>query len=312
MDSFERKDKMRAKLLKIKEGLSKGLVEREEVISLALLSLISGENIILIGPPGTAKSEIGRRMAQVIKDSSYYEYLLTKFSTPEEIFGPLSIKALKEDTFKRITQGYMPSANIAFLDEIFKANSAILNSLLTIINEKKYHNGKVKEDVSLVSLIGASNELPVGNEELEALYDRFLIRVFVGYVSEKNIDKLINIDTNNFKFDESLKLTLDEINHIQVEAQKVNIPDIIVDTLKKIRKEFKESFKEDKSETISDRRFVKIQKLLKISAYTNGRKKVNFSDLFLLKHMLWSNPENRENIAKIINNTVTNTIKDKK
>jgi len=300
---------MQQKLIKLINALSENLVERKDVIQLSLLTMLAGENLILIGPPGTAKSEIGRRMSQVIKDVDYYEYLLTKFTTPEEIFGPLSIKELKEGNFKRNTQGYLPTSNVVFLDEIFKANSAILNSLLTIINEKIFHNGKDKEKSPLVSLIGASNELPIGDDELSALYDRFLVRKFVGYVSEKNIDTLFHIQTEEFKLNENLKFTTDEIKSLQKEIQNIAIPKKIIQVIKNIRSAIKKEFKENMDESFSDRRLVKIQKLLKSSAFTNNRQEVNISDILLLKHCLWNNPENRDKVSSIINSEIKQVMK---
>jgi len=300
---------MQQKLIKLINALSENLVERKDVIQLSLLTMLAGENLILIGPPGTAKSEIGRRMSQVIKDVNYYEYLLTKFTTPEEIFGPLSIKELKEGNFKRNTQGYLPTSNVVFLDEIFKANSAILNSLLTIINEKIFHNGKDKEKSPLVSLIGASNELPIGDDELSALYDRFLVRKFVGYVSEKNINALFHIQTEEFKLNENLKFTTDEIKSLQKEIQNIAIPKKIIQVIKNIRSAIKKEFKENMDESFSDRRLVKIQKLLKSSAFTNNRQEVNISDILLLKHCLWNNPENRDKVSSIINSEIKQVMK---
>ena len=144
--------------IKIINELNKGLIEREAQFKLGLLAIVSGENILFIGPPGTAKSKIGRRLSHILKNSSYFEYLLTKFTTPEEIFGPISLKELENDKFHRNTKGYLTDSNVVFLDEIFKANSAILNSLLTILNEKIYHNGYIKENVDTQLIIGASNE----------------------------------------------------------------------------------------------------------------------------------------------------------
>lgn len=291
---------MKEKLSKLIEALNHGLVERKAEIQLSLITMLAQENLILIGPPGTAKSEISRRLSQVIKDVDYYEYLLTKFTTPEEVFGPLSIKDLKNGVFKRNTQGYIPTAGVVFLDEIFKANSAILNSLLTIINERVYHNGSQKEAVPLLSLISASNELPIGDSELEALYDRFLVRKYVDYVSDDNLDELFNISSQPFKLDEDLKLTVEEIKTIMRQAQEVTIPKPVISAIKNIRLKLKEEFKDNLDEGFSDRRLVKIQKLLKVAAYTNGRVSVGISDVMLLGHCLWNNPENREVVSKVV------------
>jgi MoxR-like ATPase len=134
--------------------------------------------VLLLGPPGTAKSELARRLHRAFDDSPYFERLLTRFSTPEELFGPLSLKALEDDRYERLTAGYLPTAGIAFLDEVFKANSAILNALLTLLNEREFDNGSSRRPVPLISVIGASNEVP-GDEALLAFYDRFLVRVAV-------------------------------------------------------------------------------------------------------------------------------------
>ncbi|MBN1970630.1 MAG: AAA family ATPase [Candidatus Delongbacteria bacterium] len=297
---------MREKLKKIIFELNKGLVEREEVVKIALLSLLSQENLILFGPPGTAKSEISRRLHKVVKDGTYFEYLLTKFTTPEEIFGPLSIKELKEDRYKRKIEGYLPDSETAFLDEIFKANSSILNSLLTIINEKKFHNGNKSEEVPLMSLIGASNELPLNDIELNALYDRFLFRMHVDYIKDENIDKLLNLSFEKFELEDKFKLTRDEMLSISNGISKIVVPNNIKTLLKEIREQFNEEFKENNHESFSDRRLVKLLKILKVSAFTNGRKEVDESDLVLLIYCLWNNPNNYGNIKNIVIDKVKN------
>lgn len=300
---------MKEKLLNLIEELNKGLIEREDTIKIALLTMLAQENLILIGPPGTAKSEISRRMAQAVKGDDYFEYLLTKFTTPEEIFGPLSIKELKEDKFKRNTDGYLPSAKIAFLDEIFKANSSILNSLLTIINEKKYHNGKEKMDVPLLSMVGASNELPVNDEDLKALYDRFLVRKVVDYISDEKISELMEISGEECKVSEHNRLTIDEMKKIREESKNIIIPDGIKSTIEEIRRKYKEEFKENSIEDISDRRLIKIVKLLKVSAHTNGRKEVDISDVILLRNCLWNDSENTDKTGKIVTDIVKKNTK---
>ena len=294
---------LREKIEKNLEILNNGLVGKEKVMKLGLLSILSGENMILVGPPGTAKSEISRRLKEILADSgseTYFEYLFTKFTTPEEIFGPLSIKQLQNDKFERNTEGYMPSSRIVFLDEIFKANSSILNTLLTILNERVFHNGLKREKTPLISLIGASNELPFENDELTALYDRFLIRVVVGYVSDDEIEELLDIKETEMEIPAEIKFTETDLNEIRNESGKVRVTSGIKRTVMQIRQDYNKIFAEDNHEIISDRKLVKMVKLLKISAYLNGRDKVDFSDLMLLTNCLWNNPENIEKVTKLV------------
>ena len=294
---------LREKIEKNLEILNNGLVGKEKVMKLGLLSILSGENMILVGPPGTAKSEISRRLREILADSgseTYFEYLFTKFTTPEEIFGPLSIKQLQNDKFERNTEGYMPSSRIVFLDEIFKANSSILNTLLTILNERVFHNGLKREKTPLISLIGASNELPFENDELTALYDRFLIRAVVGYVSDDEIEMLLDIKETDMEIPAEIKFTEYDLNEIRNESEKVRVTFGIKKTIMQIRQDYNKIFAEDNHEIISDRKLVKMVKLLKISAYLNGRNKVDFSDLMLLTNCLWNNPENIEKVTKLV------------
>ena len=294
---------LREKIEKNLEILNSGLVGKEKVMKLGLLSILSGENMILVGPPGTAKSEISRRLREILADTdseTYFEYLFTKFTTPEEIFGPLSIKQLQNDKFERNTEGYMPSSRIVFLDEIFKANSSILNTLLTILNERVFHNGLKREKTPLISLIGASNELPFENDELTALYDRFLIRAVVGYVSDDEIEELLDIKETDMEIPAEIKFTESDLNEIKNESEKVRVTSGIKRTIMQIRQEYNKIFAEDNHEIISDRKLVKMVKLLKVSAYLNGRDKVDFSDLMLLTNCLWNNPENIEKVTKLV------------
>ena len=167
------------------QQLNERVFGKEHVIALSLLSAVAGESIFLLGPPGVAKSMVARRLKLAFRRGEAFEYLMSRFSTPDEIFGPVSISKLKEgDTYERVTEGYLPSATVVFLDEIWKAGPAIQNVLLTAINEKIFRNGRLTMQLPLKGLVAASNELPAVGQGLEALWDRFLLRVMVTGVED--------------------------------------------------------------------------------------------------------------------------------
>lgn len=279
------------RLCRLRDALLAGLVERDLPVRLALIAALAGEHLLLVGPPGTAKSLIARRLHLAFSRSSYFERLLTRFTVPEELFGPLSIKGLEEDRYERLTTGYLPTASIAFLDEIFKANSAILNALLTLLNEREFDNGIRRDKTPLIAVIGASNELPE-NEELDALFDRFLLRLHVGSVSKDAFPSLIGLRGQATPdIPEALKLTEADVAVIQAEAQKVAVPDDVVALLCALRE-----WCAAESIQVSDRRWRKIVKLLQVCALTNGRGSVSIWDCWLLQHCLWSTPDEREKI----------------
>lgn len=269
--------------------ISKGLYEKEHLLALGVLCAVAGESYFLLGLPGTAKSEVSRRLKLIFKDATSFEYLMSRFSIPDEIFGPVSIKKLKDnDTYERQVEGYLPSADVVFLDEIWKAGPAIQNSLLTVLNEKTFTNGKTKVVLPMKLLVAASNEIPESGSGLEAIWDRFLLRVISESVKdESNFYKMITGSQNlTINIPEENLITEKLFSEWQDEIKNVAIPESILLYLTQLRKLF--SQKNEKDIYVSDRRWVKISKLLRTSAFLNDRKSVDWSDLILLRHCLWN------------------------
>ncbi len=284
-------DDLTDRLRCLRDGLLTGLVERDIAIRLALIAALAGEHLLLIGPPGTAKSLIARRLHLAFAESTYFERLLTRFTVPEELFGPLSIKGLEEDRYERLTDGYLPTASIAFLDEIFKANSAILNALLTLLNEREFDNGVNRDGTPLIAAIGASNELPEG-EELDALFDRFLLRLHVGPVSTGAFSSLLALrGESSPEVPEALRLTADDLAAVQSRAHAIAVPEDVVGLLCELRE-----WCVAEGIAVSDRRWRKVVKLLQVAALTNGREAVLIWDCWLLQHCLWNEPEQQERL----------------
>lgn len=279
------------KLKKIREELKQQFLERADLIDGALAALLSAHHLLIIGPPGTAKSMLADELCRRIEGANYFQWLLTRFTTPEEIFGAVSLKALEQDDYRRVTHRKLPEAHIAFLDEIFKANSSILNSILTLINERLFHNGKEIVKVPLLTLFGASNELPE-EEELTALYDRFLVRFVVGYIAE-DFRFLRMLESQ--KAAERTTLTLAELTELQNQAAAVAVPSHVYRGIADIRRELNK-----KNILASDRRYRQSLALLRAYAYLEGEKEVYEKHLFFLEHVLWRDPAEHEQVRSTI------------
>lgn len=307
------------RIRKIIAFISEGLKEKDEAVRLSLLAAIAGESIFLLGPPGTAKSMVSRRLKCAFKGAdgklvSYFEYLMNQFSTPDELFGPVSLKKLEGDVYERITGGYLPDAVVAFLDEIWKASPAIQNTLLTIINEKKFHNGShVIDPVPLKVLISASNELPAENQGLKALWDRFLLRLMVNPIEdEKTFLQLVcgkPVKSEVMPSEEMTELLLSEkeLDEWKIAIQDISVPEEVQEVLAALRSKLRELHNEKPEKSlyyISDRRWTKIVNLLRTSAFLNGRTTVDLMDCSLISYCIWNSDDLIDEMKRLVDDSI--------
>lgn len=313
--------------------MNRGIYEKETEISLSLLAALAGESIILLGPPGVAKSMVARQLKTAFRDAQSFEYLMSRFSTPDEIFGPVSIQKLKtSDTYERAMEGYLPTADVVFLDEIWKAGPAIQNTLLTVINEKIFRNGNREMHLPLKLLVAASNELPAKGEGLEALWDRFVIRIesrpikleknFRAMLLDSHADFLGPTDftdstdfsgftgglghadfADNADFSD-LKITSEEYAEWAEKICKIGVKEEVLDAISAIRKSLRAVNVDEAAERrniyVSDRRWKNIVRLLRTSAFMQDREEVDICDLLPIYHCLWQEPEERDAIRNIV------------
>ena len=318
--------------------MNRGIYEKETEISLSLLAALAGESIILLGPPGVAKSMVARQLKTAFRDAQSFEYLMSRFSTPDEIFGPVSIQKLKtSDTYERAVEGYLPTADVVFLDEIWKAGPAIQNTLLTVINEKIFRNGNREMHLPLKLLVAASNELPAKGEGLEALWDRFVIRIESRPIKlEKNFRAMLLEAPTDFlgptdftdstdssgsmgKSDSAdfsdLKITAEEYAEWAEKICKIGVKEEVLDAISAIRKSLRAVNVDEAAERrniyVSDRRWKNIVRLLRTSAFMQDREEVDICDLLPIYHCLWQEPEERDAIRNIVIRALFSPFADK-
>jgi MoxR-like ATPase len=270
----------------ILEPLKHQFVGRSEVVDLTALALVAGEHLFLYGPPGTAKSALIRAFAGKLQ-SQYFEYLLTRFTEPNELFGPIDLVKLRDGRVATVTTGMLPEAEFVFLDELFNANSAILNNLLTVLNERVYRRGAETHRLPLLSLFSASNHLPE-DETLQALFDRFLLRCRVDSLSRDQLPSLLeagwNLEKGSNPADFSATISIDDLREMSNQALKVQLQPILTrfaEVVIRVR---------DLGVMISDRRAVKILKLVAASAVICGRDEAILADFWVFRYV-WDRAE---------------------
>ena len=283
------------KLDNISNELKNMFVERENVIDNSIKALITGQTVLLIGPPGTAKSALTNELCDRINNGNYFSWLLNRTSDPSEILGPFSIKEMEKDKFLRVTTNKLPEAEIVFLDEIFKCNEPTLNILLPIINEKVFYNDGEAIDVPLVTLFAASNEFPE-EDALLALYDRMIFRMYVDYIGDvQNKLKMFKGFLNKDKEKTVTTISLVELKKLRTMLDKVEIDEsILKEYIALINALLREGI------VVSDRRQNECLKVLKANALINKRWNVDESDFKCLKDVLWNEIDDIEVIEEIL------------
>lgn len=289
------------RLQSIARTLEASFLGKSEAVRLMLIAAIAGEHMVLVGPPGTAKSALIRMFAKLI-DARYFEYLLTRFTEPNEIFGPIDIQAFRTGEYQRRMEGMLPQAEIVFLDEVFKANSAILNSLLSVLNERVYTVGNQVWKTPLISAFAASNEVP-NDEDLMAVFDRFLLRVrsenldsyhFQDLLQRGIAQEVARINGEYARMQPVLPSSaLHELQAVFAQRMR-NFPDEFLSTYKGLVFQIRAE-----GVSMSDRRAIKLLKLFAASAMLDGRPAPDAGDFFILRH-IWNNLDQAEILDGIV------------
>jgi MoxR-like ATPase len=284
---------LQSKFAATRADLASALLEREGEIDMVLTALLCGEHALLVGPPGTAKSMLSDTMASWV-NTERFSILFNRYTSPEEVFGPVSLSGLKADEYRRVIDNTLVTCGVAFLDEIFKASSAILNTTLKVLNERTFRNGKADVACPLELAIAASNEWPTESKELAALFDRFLFRKEVQPVQqESNIQRLMyDIDLTPKL---TTTLTMDELSKAREEARKLTISEAAKDAMRDIRKEV-----ETQGVRVGDRRRRKSVPAIQAFAWLNGDSEVTTDSLEILKDIWWVEPTEQPKVVSDI------------
>jgi MoxR-like ATPase len=272
-------------------------IDKDEIIDLLGVALVAGENLFLLGPPGTAKSAVVQELARRI-EGHVFDYLLTRFTEPNELFGPFDIRRLREGELLTNTEGMLPEADLVFLDELLNANSAILNSLLMVLNERMFRRGRETRKLPLLMVVGASNRLPE-DEALAALFDRFLLRVRCDNVAT---EQLQNVLVAGWQLESRSDLpaagmNVDEIAELQRLLRQVDLSAVrgpLGELVQRLR---------HAGISVSDRRAVKLQRAVAASALLCGRFQAQVSDMWVVRY-IWDTEEQMEVLHSIVQDTL--------
>ncbi len=281
---------MQKQILAMEAQWNENFIDREEEIRLILLGMLSRKHVLLLGPPGTTKSGIVNTVTSSL-ELSYFRQLMNQFSTPDEIFGPVDIKRYKEDgIYSRITKGKAADSEILFLDEVFKAGPSILNALLSLMEERIYDNGDIEIQAPVISIIGASNEMPSNDDGLEAFYDRFLLRrMVVPLQSRLSIRMLIKLKQHKL---EAQPLDLTAIN------REITQMEILVEAMDSLSTVW-EACRENEI-NVSDRRLKQAIDVMAADSWLRGHTMIQADSIIVCKDIMWSKPEDAKLVEKLV------------
>ncbi len=272
-------------------------VGKDEIVDLLAVSLVAGENLFLLGPPGTAKTALVHDLARRL-EGRVFDYLLTRFTEPNELFGPFDIRRLREGDLVTNTEGMLPEAEFIFLDELLNANSAILNSLLMILNERVFRRGRETRALPVLMVVGASNHLPE-DDALAALFDRFLLRVRCDQVAPEQLHEVADA---GWRMDSMVRgsthvMSIDDVRKLHAAVRDVDLSGLRGDYVELVHRLRHAGI------AISDRRVVKLQRLIAASALLCGRQRAEVSDLWILRY-IWDHDAQREVLQSIVQDAI--------
>lgn len=293
----------RARLSAVMTGLNSAFAERRGEVRSLCTALIAGEHVLLLGPPGTAKSALTHAFCKATIGGTFFEVLMTRYTVPEEVFGPVSLAGLEHDRYERITTGYLPTASGAFLDEVFKANSSILNSMLTVLNERAFDNGGKRSSVPLEICVGASNELPT-DDALNALYDRFILRHWVEPIKNRSAAKGLLMSRGAPA--STAALQAGDVDLLREAARAVTVTDDVAETIL----DLKDALAREHGVTCSDRRWRKMIELVCAAAAIRGSTVTEKTDIGVLADAIWRTPEERPTVQGAVARAVSPALGD--